>query len=791
MASASAQSLRRGGPLPRLWIDSSLTSYRSSLRSPTSALSSAQASGVTTVSDTPFDADVFHVICLYDFDAEDFDQLSFRKNEILDVIKQEETGWWAAMRPGNKQVGWIPSAFVEPISEGQQSRLHAATEASRVYEDNTGRLYVPTINHPQIVSPDTQFRGFDWMPMLDGEQAHVGGFPSLDGKGGSPSVFSPLVPPHEGIDGFAQDLEIFSPIGEAVSSYPQPPPSPLTQMPQPPRKTLLSPATSPQTPQRPFSSPVGASEPNTPGLSRSRSEPTGIPTNRHVRRRPLLIDDRSSLNRLSTLFESNNVEELEVLISSPVVADSFNAFTRTNGSPAKRGNAPEEMNGTISAHSPRSGRSPQRNTESAKMRHMPRSAGVEDEIQMLPDGGIGAGTLQALLEQLIADGPESIPIMKFRRVFLTTFKTFASADEMFIFLLSRYHVGSSTIPTAKELAMQNRILTILSMWSSEYGMLQDDPHLGQRLVRFLSLIRAPSPLAGLAQAMRRTLDHSTSIAPSAIVPPRKRKKSKSFKADLLRMDPTLFAEQLCLYEHGLYTKIRPPECLRWPKTRTGDSVTNLLAFHATHDRLVAWIQTSILTREVIAKQCEALRFWITVAEKCTMLNNFSTLSAIVAALSDHARLHEIWGHVPLRSHFESLARLVEPPGNYSAYRHHHMSIHGPCIPLVEMHLSDIVRIAVQYTDYTLVPVSSTDSCMSLINFAKREKWYDAMDALLRHQAAVYTFTEDTNVMGFIEASLAAADCAREKEHVPFWLKDVQQPERDVADIRMALEATSF
>lgn len=91
MAVSHTQSHRRGGSLPRLWIDPSLTSYRDSMHTPASGLPSAAISGATSITDTPSSAELLHVICLYDYDAEDSDQLSFIRNEILEVVKQEET----------------------------------------------------------------------------------------------------------------------------------------------------------------------------------------------------------------------------------------------------------------------------------------------------------------------------------------------------------------------------------------------------------------------------------------------------------------------------------------------------------------------------------------------------------------------------------------------------------------------------------------------------------------------------------------------------------------------------
>jgi len=93
---ARTQSVRRGG-LPRLWIDSSLSSYRKQLYTPASALPSANVvlSGdtSTTLTDSPstFSAETFHVLALYDYEAADTDQLSFKKNEVLEIIKREDS----------------------------------------------------------------------------------------------------------------------------------------------------------------------------------------------------------------------------------------------------------------------------------------------------------------------------------------------------------------------------------------------------------------------------------------------------------------------------------------------------------------------------------------------------------------------------------------------------------------------------------------------------------------------------------------------------------------------------
>ena len=49
--------------------------------------------------------ELFYVLCLYDYDAEDSDQLSFRRNDILDVVKKEDT------------VSSLPSAFLSTSAQ--------------------------------------------------------------------------------------------------------------------------------------------------------------------------------------------------------------------------------------------------------------------------------------------------------------------------------------------------------------------------------------------------------------------------------------------------------------------------------------------------------------------------------------------------------------------------------------------------------------------------------------------------------------------------------------------------
>ncbi|KAF9444606.1 ras GEF [Macrolepiota fuliginosa MF-IS2] len=108
--------------------------------SPESARLSA-GTARTTPTSTSSDQEEISVLCMHDFRAADSDQLSFRKNEILLIVKRENTGWWAAMRKGGDVIGWVPQAFVTPLTEEMAERLSNVREELRIYEYGAEQLY--------------------------------------------------------------------------------------------------------------------------------------------------------------------------------------------------------------------------------------------------------------------------------------------------------------------------------------------------------------------------------------------------------------------------------------------------------------------------------------------------------------------------------------------------------------------------------------------------------------------------------------------------------------------------
>jgi son of sevenless len=62
---------------------------------------------------------------LYDYKATDTSSLSFRKNDILEVVNRLESGWWDGFL--GELRGWFPSNYVAVISDEELETLLAQT----------------------------------------------------------------------------------------------------------------------------------------------------------------------------------------------------------------------------------------------------------------------------------------------------------------------------------------------------------------------------------------------------------------------------------------------------------------------------------------------------------------------------------------------------------------------------------------------------------------------------------------------------------------------------------------
>ena len=168
------------------------------------------------------------------------------------------------------------------------------------------------------------------------------------------------------------------------------------------------------------------------------------------------------------------------------------------------------------------------------------------------------------------------------------------------------------------------------------------------------------------------------------------------------------------------------------------------------------------------------------------------MAAIVASLNSSLleRLYLTWNHVTRMGHLEELARLTAPTANFMAHRMLYMMLDGPCVPFVGMYLTDLVHINDQLKDNITFPPRHGHQSVPLINFIKRQKWYDAVNAILRHQSQGYGIQERPLATQFVEMNLVNASG---KDQAEMWQRaqELRQTEVAQADFRRGLEAAGF
>lgn len=116
----------------------------------------------------------------------------------------------------------------------------------------------------------------------------------------------------------------------------------------------------------------------------------------------------------------------------------------------------------------------------------------------------------------------------FRRAFLVTFRTFATATEVFDLLISQYELDVPPNLSEDQFEQwkreklrptQKRVLTVLTMWLEEYDLLNQDAEVAPKLQDFLGLVISPPALALTAKHMLKSLERLVSFERFVILSP--------------------------------------------------------------------------------------------------------------------------------------------------------------------------------------------------------------------------------------------------------------------------------
>ncbi|EGO23624.1 hypothetical protein SERLADRAFT_469753 [Serpula lacrymans var. lacrymans S7.9] len=414
------------------------------------------------------------------------------------------------------------------------------------------------------------------------------------------------------------------------------------------------------------------------------------------------------------------------------------------------------------------------------------------DIVIDPDGSVRAGTVPALVERLTAHENGDPTFIK---TFLMTYKSFTTLDDLFDLLVRRFFIQPPDELEPRELdewkqfkqhIIQMRVLnTIKSMVQDDDVLEKEDMYILERMKDFLShesVIKLPAAkqlITAIERAQRggdvkkMTIHTNMSNPPPSIIP----KSSKKLK--LLDIDAVELARQLTTIESHLYQKIRPMECLQRSREQKTDHNDNIARVIQTSNRIANWVADSVLVHEDSRKRAAVIKQFISVADRCRSIHNYSSMVAIVSGLNSPPirRLKRSWEQVNARymAQLGSCEMTIDSNKNFNNYRSTLAKVSPPCVPFIGVFL----------TTLTFIQDGSKDTLPgALVNFRKRQKASEVIQDIQRWQTVPHNFNPLSTVITYIEESLGKFTEQLDIGDF-FWNLSLEREPREREDEKMA------
>jgi son of sevenless-like protein len=383
----------------------------------------------------------------------------------------------------------------------------------------------------------------------------------------------------------------------------------------------------------------------------------------------------------------------------------------------------------------------------------------------------------------------------FIKTFLMTYKSFTNLDELFSLLVRRFWIQppDNLNPREREEwgklkqhVIQMRVInTFKSMVVDDDVLEREDMYILDHIKEFISgeevkKFAAAKQLLILIDRSQRGGDTKVKMTISTLPnppPPINPKGTKKLK--LLDIDALELARQLTILESQLYQKIRPMECLQRSREQKTDHNDNIAAVIQTSNRIANWVAESVLGKEDSRRRAAVVKQFISVADRCRGLHNFSSMVAIISGLNSPPirRLKRTWEQINTRymNQLGACEMTIDSNKNFTNYRTTLAEISPPCVPFIGVFL----------TTLTFVQDGSKDALPgNLINFRKRQKASEVIQDIKRWQSHPHNFHPLPTVLMYIEESLHQFSDQVDIGDL-FWNLSLEREPREREDEKMA------
>ncbi|KAH8114602.1 ras GEF [Phellopilus nigrolimitatus] len=423
-----------------------------------------------------------------------------------------------------------------------------------------------------------------------------------------------------------------------------------------------------------------------------------------------------------------------------------------------------------------------------------RSEHTKDDMVVNPDGGIRAGSMPALIERLTTH-EYGDPV--FIRTFLMTYKSFTTLNELFELLVKRFWIQPPDGLKSNELdewtklkqhVVRSRVLnTFKTMVTDEQVLVEDDLYILDRIKEFLlnpEVITSPAAknLLNIIERKKQgglkslTLTPPTSFPPASIIP----KGMNKNRLKLLDIDALELARQLTIMEFALYRKIKAIECLQRSRDqKVGEHKDHITDVIQMTNKIANWVNSTILSKEDSRKRAALVKQFISVADRCRNLHNFSSMAAIISGLNSPPirRLKRTWEQVNGRfmSQLGTCEMTLDSTKNFTNYKATLSQTNPPCIPFIGVYL----------TTLTFINDGSKDFLPgNLVNFGKRQRAAEVIREIQHWQSKDFNLAPLPPILAFVEEALSSFNDSVDWGE-QFWNLSLEREPREREDEKMA------
>ncbi|XP_077585482.1 ras guanyl-releasing protein 3 [Stigmatopora nigra] len=214
-------------------------------------------------------------------------------------------------------------------------------------------------------------------------------------------------------------------------------------------------------------------------------------------------------------------------------------------------------------------------------------------------------------------------------------------------------------------------------------------------------------------------------------------------------------EAMELAEHMTYLEFKSIRRISFPDYKSY-VIHGCLVDNPTLERSIAlfngvsqWVQLMVLSKLTPPTRAEVITKYIHVAQKLLQLQNFNTLMAVVGGLSHSSisRLKETQSYLSMDvvKMWREMTELVSSNNNYSIYRKAFNDCQGFKIPILGVHLKDLIAMHVVFPDW----VAGSNK----VNLVKMQQLYATFNELESLQSSVAQVEPNMDLIYLLTLSL--------------------------------------